>query len=163
MKKLFISPSSLLEDSYELAWKIYESGYLPNYIIGVWRGGSPIGIAVQELLHVLGVTSDHIAIRTSYYTGIETVKDDVQVHGLSYVIKKIQSEDRLLIVDDVHDTGISIEKIISTLTKACKKILPTLKSRQLISNQVRIRPRERQTTSSMKQTNGLFFLMNLMA
>ena len=51
-----------------------------------------------------------IAIRTSYYTGIETVKDDVQVHGLSYVIKKIQSEDRLLIVDDVHDTGISIEK-----------------------------------------------------
>ena len=113
MKKLFISPSSLLEDSYELAWKIYESGYLPNYIIGVWRGGSPIGIAVQELLHVLGVTSDHIAIRTSYYTGIETVKDDVQVHGLSYVIKKIQSEDRLLIVDDVHDTGISIDKIIS--------------------------------------------------
>ena len=116
MNKLFISPSSLLEDSYELAWKIYESGYLPNYIIGVWRGGSPIGIAVQELLHVLGVTSDHIAIRTSYYTGIETVKDDVQVHGLSYVIKKIQSEDRLLIVDDVHDTGISIAKIISTLS-----------------------------------------------
>ena len=127
MKKLFISPSSLLEDSYELAWKIYESGYLPNYIIGVWRGGSPIGIAVQELLHVLGVTSDHIAIRTSYYTGIETVKDDVQVHGLSYVIKKIQSEDRLLIVDDVHDTGISIDKIISTLTKACKKNTPNIK------------------------------------
>ena len=127
MKKLFISPSSLLEDSYELAWKIYESGYLPNYIIGVWRGGSPIGIAVQELLHVLGVLSDHGAIRTSYYTGVDTVKDDVQVLGLSYVIKKIQSEDRLLIVDDVHDTGISIDKIISTLSKACKKNTPNIK------------------------------------
>ena len=127
MEKHFIQAKELLEDSFRLGWQVYESGYRPNYIIGVWRGGSPIGIAVQELLHVLGVTSDHIAIRTSYYTGIETVKDDVQVHGLSYVIKKIQSEDRLLIVDDVHDTGISIDKIISTLTKACKKNTPNIK------------------------------------
>ena len=51
----------------------------------------------------------------------------MQVHGLSYVIKKIQSEDRLLIVDDVHDTGISIDKIISTLSKACKKNTPNIK------------------------------------
>ena len=46
---------------------MYESGFRPNYIVGVWRGGAPIGIAVQELLDVLGVKSDHIAIRTSSY------------------------------------------------------------------------------------------------
>ena len=91
MEKHFIQAKELLEDSFKLGWQVYESGYRPNYIIGVWRGGSPIGIAVQELLHVLGVTSDHIAIRTSYYTGI------------------------------------SIDKIISTLTKACKKNTPNIK------------------------------------
>ena len=41
--------------------------------------------------------------------------------GLNYIIKQVESEDSLLIVDDVHDTGISIEKIISDLKFACKK------------------------------------------
>ena len=102
--KHFIGASQLLEDSYNLAWIIFESGYRPNYIIGVWRGGSPIGIAVQELLDVLGIESDHIAIRTSYYSGLGETKDSVEVYGLSYMIKKLESEDSLLIVDDVFDT-----------------------------------------------------------
>ena len=70
MEKHFIQSQQLLRDSFELAWQVYDSGYRPNYIVGVWRGGAPIGIAVQEFLDVLGVKSDHIAIRTSYYSGI---------------------------------------------------------------------------------------------
>ena len=70
MEKLYIKSEELIEDSFQLAWRIYESGYRPNHIIGVWRGGTPIGIAVQELLEVLGVQSDHIAIRTSSYSGM---------------------------------------------------------------------------------------------
>jgi hypoxanthine phosphoribosyltransferase len=38
MKKLFIQSESLLKDSFQLAWNVYESGFAPNYIIGVWRG-----------------------------------------------------------------------------------------------------------------------------
>ena len=50
MEKLFIKSNQLLEDSFKLALNVYESGFRPNYIVGVWRGGAPIGIAVQELL-----------------------------------------------------------------------------------------------------------------
>ena len=127
MEKLFINANELLKDSFNLAWKIYESGYQPNYIIGVWRGGAPVGIAVQEFLSVLGIKSDHIAIRTSYYSDIDKRNETVQVYGLNYVIKKIESEDRLLVVDDVHDTGNSISQIISDLKKACKKNFPEIK------------------------------------
>ena len=127
MEKHFIQADQLLKDSYNLAWKIFESGFKPNYIIGVWRGGAPVGIAVQEFLSVLGVKSDHVAIRTSYYTGIDSKKDSVQVYGLNYVIRKLESEDRLLIVDDVHDTGNSISQIITDLKKACKKNTPEIK------------------------------------
>ncbi len=127
MEKLFIKANELLEDSFNLAWKIFESGYKPNYIIGVWRGGAPVGIAVQEFLSVLGIKSDHIAIRTSYYSGINERNETVQVYGLNYVIKKLESEDRLLVVDDVHDTGNSINQIISDLRKACKKNSPEIK------------------------------------
>jgi len=127
MDKLFIQSDELLKDSFNLAWQVYESGYRPNYIIGVWRGGAPIGIAVQEFLDVLGVPSDHIAIRTSHYKGIDLRDSQVQVYGLNYIIKQVESEDSLLIVDDVHDTGISIQKIISDLQTACKKNTPEIK------------------------------------
>jgi hypoxanthine phosphoribosyltransferase len=127
MDKLFIQSEELLKDSFNLAWQVYESGYRPNYIIGVWRGGAPIGIAVQEFLDVLGVPSDHIAIRTSHYKGIDERDSQVQVYGLNYIIKQVESEDSLLIVDDVHDTGISIQKIILDLQTACKKNTPEIK------------------------------------
>ena len=127
MEKKFIQAQALLEDSFSLAWQVYESGFQPNYIVGVWRGGAPIGIAVQEFLDVLGIESDHIAIRTSSYLGIEQRNKSVQVHGLSYVIKKIEAEDSLLIVDDVFDTGLSIDQIIADLKKACKKNTPEIR------------------------------------
>ena len=127
MKKTFIQADQLLEDSFKLAWNIFESGYRPNYIVGVWRGGAPVGIAVQEFLEVLGISSDHIAIRTSHYSGIDKHNENVKVYGLNYVIKKLESEDSLLIVDDVHDTGLSIQQIISDLKAACKKNTPEIK------------------------------------
>ena len=127
MDKLFIKSETLLQDSFQLAWNIYESGFKPNYIIGVWRGGAPVGIAVQEFLSVLGIKSDHVAIRTSYYSGIDSRNDSVQVYGLNYVIRQLESEDKLLIVDDVHDTGNSVNQIILDLKKACKKNTPEIR------------------------------------
>ncbi len=127
MSKHYISAQQLLEDAFQLAWKVYESGYHPNYIVGVWRGGAPVGIAVQELLHVLGVDADHIAIRTSSYTGIDQRNRQVLVHGLNYLIKRLESEDSLLIVDDVHDSGNSIDQTIKDLRAACKKNTPDIR------------------------------------
>ena len=51
----------------------------------------------------------------------------MQVYGLNYVIRKLQSEDSLLIVDDVYDTGMSISKVISDLEFACKKNTPEIR------------------------------------
>ena len=127
MDKLFINSRELLEDAFKIAWNVYESDYRPNYIIGVWRGGAPVGIAVQEFLDFLGVKSDHIAIRTSSYTGINKREDNIQVYGLNYVIRKLHSEDSLLIVDDVFDTGLSVTKIIEDLKSACKKNTPEIR------------------------------------
>ncbi|MBL4827804.1 MAG: hypoxanthine phosphoribosyltransferase [Spongiibacteraceae bacterium] len=127
MEKTYISAQQLLDDSFRLALTIFESGYKPDYIVGVWRGGAPVGIAVQELLDFLGVKSDHIAIRTSSYTGINERSRHVTVHGLNYIVRRVHAEDSVLIVDDVHDTGLSIHQVIHDLTKACKKNTPDIK------------------------------------
>ena len=68
MDKLFISAESLLRDSIALGMQIVRSNYRPTFLVGVWRGGAPIGICVQEVLEYHGVECDHIAIRTSSYT-----------------------------------------------------------------------------------------------
>ncbi|MEO0368687.1 MAG: hypoxanthine phosphoribosyltransferase, partial [Pseudomonadota bacterium] len=71
MTKYFIGAQELLIDSFNLARQIHLSGFKPNFIIGVWRGGTPVGIAIQEYLEFVGIESDHIAIRTSSYYGID--------------------------------------------------------------------------------------------
>lgn len=125
--KRFITPQELLDDSFKLGLAIYNSGYRPNYIVGVWRGGAPVGIAVQELLDFMGVQTDHIAIRTSSYSGIEQRDRHVRVHGLNYIIKHVNAEDSLLLVDDVFDTGLSIQQVLHDLGEECRKNLPEVK------------------------------------
>jgi hypothetical protein len=113
--KTYISANELLLDSYKLGIKIFDSGFKPDFIVGVWRGGTPVGIAVQEILSYLGAPSDHIAIRTSSYTGISEQDKKVIVHGLDYIIDHINYDDQLLLVDDVFDSGRSIQAIFERL------------------------------------------------
>jgi hypoxanthine phosphoribosyltransferase len=58
---------------------VLKSGFRPTRIIAIWRGGVPIGVAVQELLDYFGVATDHIAIRASSYRGIDAHTDRVRI------------------------------------------------------------------------------------
>ena len=121
---LYIGAQALLEDAFELGARVLESGFRPSFIVAIWRGGAPIGIAVQELLDYCGVESDHIAIRTSSYSGIDGRAPEVRVHGLNYLLKNIERADRLLIVDDVLDTGHTIDVVIRTLREKARRNAP---------------------------------------
>lgn len=124
MEKVFISAEELLRDSFKLAEQVYASGFRPDFIIGVWRGGAPVGIAIQEYLDFVGVPTDHIAIRTSSYTGINKQQRRVRVHGLDYIIDNINSDDDVLLVDDVFDSGRSIQAILDRLAKKTRRNMP---------------------------------------
>lgn len=112
-----------MNDSFRLGLKVLESGFKPTMIIAIWRGGTPVGMAVQEILKYCGVDSDHIAIRTSSYSGVDQ-RGAVAVHGLDYVIKKICYDDRLLIVDDVFDTGNTIVAVIEEIRRRARANAP---------------------------------------
>ncbi len=122
--KLYISAQELLEDAFRLAAKVLQSGFEPSFIVAIWRGGAPIGIAVQEFLDYFGVQADHIAIRTSSYSGIDGRSSTVRIHGTSYLIKNLQHHDRLLIVDDVFDTGHTIQAFIHHLQEKLRRNAP---------------------------------------
>ena len=124
MEKYYISANELLRDSFVLAEKIYNSGFKPDFIIGVWRGGAPVGIAIQEYLDYLGVPTDHISIRTSSYTGINEQDKKVRVHGLDYIIDNINAENEVLLVDDVFDSGRSIRAIFDRMKAKTRRNMP---------------------------------------
>ena len=129
MNKRFIAADDLLLDSFRLAAKIYEANYEPDFLVGLWRGGSAVGIAVQEGLDYFGTKTDHIAIRTSYtgapgYSQMVSKADSIRVHGLQYLLENLCSHHSMLIVDDVYSTGSSVNAVISQLTKKTRRNLP---------------------------------------
>ena len=123
-EKVYISAQQLLEDSLELGRQILASEFRPNFIVGVWRGGTPVGIMVQELLDFYGVETDHISIRTSSFSAMNKREGKVRVHGLSYLVSAMNAEDSLLIVDDVFDTGLSVNAVLKKLRDKSRKNLP---------------------------------------
>lgn len=129
MTERFIAADDLLEDSFQLAANIYEAGFEPDFLVGLWRGGSAVGIAVQEGLDYFGTKTDHIAIRTSYtgaagYSQMVSKAESIRVHGLQYLLENLSSHHSLLIVDDVYSTGSSVNAVIKQLARKTRRNLP---------------------------------------
>ena len=129
MNKRFIRADDLLRDSFRLAANIHEAGFKPDFLVGLWRGGSAVGIAVQEGLDYFGTPTDHIAIRTSYsgahrYSEMVSKADQIRVHGLQYLLENLCSHHSMLIVDDVYSTGSSVKAVIDQLARKTRRNLP---------------------------------------
>lgn len=130
MKKQFLDEEQLVLDSFRLGVNIFESGFRPTFIVGLWRGGSTVGIYVQECLQTLGIKTDHISLRTSYrgqehyLQSIDSAKPEIRVHGTQYLLENLNADDGLLIVDDVFSTGHSVEAVINRLSKHLKRNMP---------------------------------------
>jgi hypoxanthine phosphoribosyltransferase len=125
----FIAADDLLRDSFQLAANIYDAGFEPDFLVGLWRGGSAVGIAVQEGLEYFGTKTDHIAIRTSYtgaprYSQMVDKADAIRVHGLQYLLENLSAHHSMLIVDDVYSTGSSVNAVLKQLAIKTRRNLP---------------------------------------
>src|SRR5690606_9867470 len=108
MKKHYISPQQLLNDSQHLALQVLDSDFRPELIIGIWRGGTPVAIALHEVFRFAGIKADHFSIRARSYYGIGQ-QGCINVDGLEYVLRSLSKGQTALLVDDIFDSGRSIE------------------------------------------------------
>ena len=129
-EKRFIDEADLICDSFRLGVHIFNDGFRPTFLVGLWRGGSSVGIYVQECLQYLGVETDHIAVRTSY-TGqpdyqqmVENPEENIRVHGTQYLLETLNAEDSLLLVDDVCSSGLTLRVVIKRLKQRLKRNMP---------------------------------------
>jgi len=124
IQKLYVTPQDLSEKSFELGRKVLDSKFAPHWIIALWRGGAPVGMTVQEFLKYHGLQTDHIAIRTSSYFDIGEQTSAIRVHGLEYIVKHANENDRLLIVDDIFDSGRSLKAVLEKLKRKMRANTP---------------------------------------
>ena len=128
--RIFVTEEELLLDAYRLGVQIFNIGFRPSFIVGLWRGGSSVGIAVQECLQHLGVETDHISLRTSYrgmeryQRMVDEASSEIRVHGTQYLLETMNAEDGLLIVDDVYSTGLNVKAVIDRLASRMRLNLP---------------------------------------
>ena len=128
--KTFVTEEELLLDAYRLGVQVFNSGFRPSFIVGLWRGGSSVGIAVQECLQHLGIATDHISLRTSYrgmqryQRMVDEASTEIRVHGTQYLLETMNAEDGLLIVDDVYSTGLNVQAVIDRLASRMRRNLP---------------------------------------
>jgi hypoxanthine phosphoribosyltransferase len=120
--KRYITAQEFSDMGFSLGKIVFDSGFVPTFIVALWRGGAPVGMNVQEFLKWKGINADHIAIRTSSYVG-ETQNKEIRVHGLDYLVKHANSSDRVLIVDDVFDSGNSIKAVFDKLERKMRNII----------------------------------------
>ena len=105
MDKHYLSANDFLRDVWRLAASIRKSEWKPDFLIALWRGGTPPGIAIHEFLKVSGWDIQHLPLKCASYTGIGKNEGAVEFTCAEPVFDMLRKGDRVLIVDDVFDTG----------------------------------------------------------
>ena len=97
-----ISWSEVQRLCQHLAGLIRESGYRPDLVVAIGRGGYVPARLICDCLHIMGLTSIKIE---HYLSGADRQEEAVIRYPLKADIRGLQ----VLIVDDVNDTGDTLE------------------------------------------------------
>ena len=126
MQKEFIQANDLVRDSFRLARQIYDTGYRPDVLLVLWRGGTPVGIVIHEFFLHSGVQTYHTAIKAESYTGIGK-RIEPRIEKLDSVFDALTPDSRVLVVDDIFDSGCTVSRVCELLRqKTCHIKVATL-------------------------------------
>ena len=103
--KSYLDPREYLRDTWRLARQVMDSGWQPDVLIALWRGGAAPGAAIHEFYAYHGVKLRHMPVKCSSYTGVEANAGNVVFACADEVFSLLAPGTRVLVVDDVFDTG----------------------------------------------------------
>jgi hypoxanthine phosphoribosyltransferase len=112
--KIYITADDLLLDSFRLARRILDSGWTPDALVALWRGGTPVGVAVHEFLAYHGIATRHMALKCASYSGIGS-RSEPRFEYADPALDSIQTGQRVLIVDDIFDSGCTADAVLRRL------------------------------------------------
>lgn len=109
--KTYLAADEYLRDQWRLAAEVRRSGWHPDWLVGLWRGGAPAAISVHEFLKVSGWSLRHVPLKCASYDGIGSNDGEVVFTLGDEVFGMFRSGERVLFVDDVFDTGKTVAAV----------------------------------------------------
>ena len=97
----------------KLAIQVHESGYKPNLLVGIMRGGAPM---IDLLSRIFKLKCAYLAVESYSGKGVEDEQGDIVFsREMSSIAKNMGG--KILLCDDLSDTGITLNKSVDWLTK----------------------------------------------
>ena len=112
-KKLVISFNEYIDIVEKLTIQVYKS-YKPTALIGIMRGAAPI---IDILSRILKLPTAYLVIQSYHGKGLEDKQGDLTFARDISSIAKNKDFERILLVDDLSDTGLTLNKSIEWLKK----------------------------------------------
>jgi len=115
IEKRFISHQKIFELSVELGLAVAEDRFSPQLVVAIWRGGSLPCHIVHEVLQRTGQSCDSFVVTVQSYQGIANRGSSFHVDGLDGLLNRCRQVEKVLIVDDIVDTGHTMHYLVQTI------------------------------------------------
>ena len=128
--KVRLSLEEYERDSIKMAERMLGSGFVPDMIIPIGRGGFLPYLFIEKLLEGMVYRPDVFPIVTNSYTGTGKRKDDIDIFLVEEAIETIRGKrpdikhgnraphERILLIDDVDDQLLTARAVTNKLTSA---------------------------------------------
>jgi uncharacterized protein len=113
MKKDFLPYDQVRNNSLKLAYRIHTDGFVPDVIYVLLRGGAYVGNVISEYFKTVRASSRPVfyaAVVARSYTDIRK-QARVMVDGWTYNPAHLRTGDKVLLIDDIFDTGRTINHL----------------------------------------------------
>lgn len=109
MHKEFVSYDTIRNNAIKLAYRIYKDGFIPDVIYVSLRGGAYMGNVISEYFKFVRSERPvfYAAVVARSYTGFNQ-EETIRIDGWTYNPDFLRHGDRVLLVDDVFDSGRTI-------------------------------------------------------
>jgi hypoxanthine phosphoribosyltransferase len=113
MKKEFLQFDTVRDNSLKLAHNIYSDGFFPDVIYVSLRGGAYLGNVISEyvkFVHKKKRPVYYAAVVARSYTDVAKA-EKIIVDGWTYSPEYLRVGDKVLLVDDIFDSGRTINHL----------------------------------------------------
>ena len=124
MAKEFITCDMIRDAALKLVWKMYkEDGFVPDVIYDSLRGGAYMANVMSEFYKLLALKEGktpvfYAAVVARSYSEVKCHAGHVDIDGWTYSPLKLTKGQKVLIVDDIFDTGMTVNALVKTVMES---------------------------------------------
>lgn len=112
---VFLSANDFQEACWRLGEKLYATGWKPDYLLGLWRGGAWPCVSVDEYFRAHGWKAECLPLKCWSYTGIDRNEGELKFFLGEETFSYLKPGSKVLVVDDVFDTGKTARSVMARL------------------------------------------------